>query len=1152
MKTRLLICGLLFTLCSMNAQRFFLNKVWQTSGANPGANEQIGCGVSPNGNFIYFTNTKPGSNCDLSLNCVTPNGTLTSISCTSCPVKDDFGSDVAFDAVGNMYVCGARGNGNDLDYYVAKYSPTGSIIWSKVYNHTVNKDDVAADIEVDASGNVYVTGTSYGGLLTDIATIKYDNSGNQIWVKRYDFSGLPEVATNMKLDASGNVFVCGTGFNSANDADFIVIKYDPAGNQTGFHRNTNIGFGYDVPSEMVIDASNRVFIVGTCQNGNKDIKTVAYTNSLSPLWAKVINKAGMNDEGFGITVASSSEIVVTGYSTKLNGGTELVVMKYNSANGNNVAGFPYTKSAPIETQIAKGRKIKKDNLGNLVVAGEIDIQGKRHFYVIGLNQNGQPVFERNYNNGFGNNSARNMDVTTDNKIFVTGIADNGSSKEVTSIMLEEDGKTDVPTGTPYKFIDDELIIQFDPDALIKTPFLRKDIQFGTLKAFVTSDVIQLMNQRSPIEGGWENAKARKLYPEMTMADSVSLNRDSIWILQRDFWPTLVVDASMPNEKTTGDSLAKILPFIRYAETNGLNAVDLTTTPNDPQYLSGNQSGLNNASYGINLPFAWNYTNGTPNIKIGVFDSGINFNHEDMGGGTFATSKVKGGKDYTNSGVQISSLTTPDDKGHGSNVSGIIGALANNGKGVSGVAGGDMAVSNMGCSLYAMKISNLSGFASDGDISNAIIEGVSYNPITGFGYGQHITNHSWGTTPNNTPLSLAANAAYRNSSILVAAAGNHVPMVTGNCPNISCILFPGSYTDDYVIKVGAVDDQAQKASFSVEGNGLDVVAPGTSNIVTSLSHSSNTGYVSDNGTSFASPHVAGVVGLMMSVHNPSIGAQCNLAPEDVEHLIQLQARDIDASGYDNKTGHGIINAGATVSSIVFPRYRIEHPVHSSAIPISGPTNFNIVLANPVNGLAAGVYTADREQINFSYVVILPPTYYIQDWWVRWSSVHGYDGQNPVSGQTGAFVGSPFISGSIFQMNASVFCWYVKNQIGSFTPINKWIPSDPSTLRFAFSVYAYDPSSAIGVDEKYLFDSKIETYPNPTQDKFNISYVGLNEENLNIEIVDAVGKVIAKQQIITKGQTSNEIVLDLSYLSNGVYFCKLYSGKYSTTRKFVKLD
>ena len=156
---------------------------------------------------------------------------------------DDAGRSIAVDAFGNVYVAGEsrQSTSPDLyttggidDYLTIKYDPDGNELWVRRYNGPADGDDTPApgSMIIDESGNVFVTGTSSGiGTANDIATIKYDTDGNELWVNRYEGPGSSDdFGVKIAGDVTGNVFVTGsTAFDGS--FDMITIKYDSDGSE---------------------------------------------------------------------------------------------------------------------------------------------------------------------------------------------------------------------------------------------------------------------------------------------------------------------------------------------------------------------------------------------------------------------------------------------------------------------------------------------------------------------------------------------------------------------------------------------------------------------------------------------------------------------------------------------------------------------------------------------------------------------------------------------------------------------------------------------------------------------------------------------------------------------------------------------------------
>jgi thermitase len=255
------------------------------------------------------------------------------------------------------------------------------------------------------------------------------------------------------------------------------------------------------------------------------------------------------------------------------------------------------------------------------------------------------------------------------------------------------------------------------------------------------------------------------------------------------------------------------PNVEYAEPNYY--LHASYTPNDP-YFSTRQYGPQK----IQAPQAWDITEGS-GAKIAIVDTGVQSNHPDLAG------KVVGGWDF------VDNDSTPQDgNGHGTHCAGIAAAVTNNSTGIAGTA--------PKASILAVRVLNNSGSGT----WTAVANGITYAADQ----GADVISLSLGGTVGNSGLQQAVDYAWSKGSVVVAAAGN----AGTTAPN-----YPAYYSN--AIAVASTDQNDNKSSFSTYGSWVDVAAPGSSIYAT---YPTST-YASLSGTSMATPHVAGVAGLLAS-------------------------------------------------------------------------------------------------------------------------------------------------------------------------------------------------------------------------------------------------------------------------------------------------
>lgn len=181
---------------------------------------------------------------------------------------EDEGVMVKADELGNIFVTGFSSDVSTFaDYATINYSADGDTTWISRYNGPASNDDRASSLAVDNLGNVFVTGKSYGGSITnyDYTTIKYNSLGDSVWVNRYN-GGASDIdgASAVSVDKSGNVYVTGYSTNISTAFDYATMKYNTDGDLSWIINYTNSDFSgsSDEPFAMFVDASGIVYVTG--------------------------------------------------------------------------------------------------------------------------------------------------------------------------------------------------------------------------------------------------------------------------------------------------------------------------------------------------------------------------------------------------------------------------------------------------------------------------------------------------------------------------------------------------------------------------------------------------------------------------------------------------------------------------------------------------------------------------------------------------------------------------------------------------------------------------------------------------------------------------------------------------------------------------
>ena len=371
-------------------------------------------------------------------------------------------------------------------------------------------------------------------------------------------------------------------------------------------------------------------------------------------------------------------------------------------------------------------------------------------------------------------------------------------------------------------------------------------------------------------------------------------------------------------------------IVEYVER--VHTLKVDGIPNDPEYPS--QWGLKR----VGMEQAWEKTTGSADIVIGVIDTGVEYSHPDLvnqlwinteedangnrrldpwphtelrdgvpgdfdgvdnNGNGFTDDVI--GYDFTDQhrprteGTGDNTTPDPDpadEMGHGTAVAGIIGAEADNGIGIAGMA--------PGCRMMVLRAFDGTGVGLESDVARAVIYAVRQ--------GARVINMSFGDVAYSRVLRDVLRWAYGRGVVTVASAGNSAS---------DELHYPSAY--DETISVGATGIGDGLASFSNFGESVDLVAPGL-DIITTARDGKTSPF---NGTSASAPFVSAAAALILSL-NPQFD------PEEIRGALVATCRDVGARGWDHRTGAGRLDVNKALD-VGYPSViRISSPSVSEGI------------------------------------------------------------------------------------------------------------------------------------------------------------------------------------------------------------------------------
>jgi hypothetical protein len=258
--------------------------------------------------------------------------------------------DVTTDASGNVFVTGAITSLSDSDAFVAKLDSNGGTLWS--YPFTGMSYDDGKAISVDANGSIFITGSTRSASnpnTDDILLARLNNSGQLMWVKTVGNATQQDTGMDITVEGSGNIYITGGSFGSwgspirpytSGQYDAFVALFEPENGtliwNTFMGENLN-GFGMGIKS----DSTGKVYVTGVnfVPGASSNTFVAGLAGSGSLLWYVDVGAAGLNDSGRDIVLDGNGNVYVVGDSWGLwgsplscySGLRDAVVLKFNNS-----------------------------------------------------------------------------------------------------------------------------------------------------------------------------------------------------------------------------------------------------------------------------------------------------------------------------------------------------------------------------------------------------------------------------------------------------------------------------------------------------------------------------------------------------------------------------------------------------------------------------------------------------------------------------------------------------------------------------------------------------------------------------------------------------------------------------------------------------
>lgn len=1164
---------------SARAQYIFNVQEYFTSN-NPSAYHGSSSIEDSNGNIYLLSNTLVGSTTDISLSKIDASGNTIWVDSLDGHNLNDYGVHLTFNGDGDVLICGATQDSTEgYNILIAQYDTSGSIDWTYEYNAADNLDDIPTYILSDENSNIYVAGgTNTHSEGVNALILKLDNAGNFQWDDTYDESNEDDSGVQLDLN-DGKILMSGGSETNQQSGEYFVLEYNSSGTQTDSWTSPTGVDNVDYLSSMKRSQSGNLYLCGGRQD---DLYVVALDTLLDTLWTFHHDHKGSVDLGKDLCIDQNENIYVTGYGGNHSGGKDALLLKLNSSG---ILEWERIWKGALPDSSSSGFQVFEENHKVFMLASVYNVN--RDLLVAQIDSSGQVDWYDEHHRGIDSPQSLHH-IENGLRLFYNSFDGSQYAEILRNYELFQRSNTAVTDtyGSPL-YLEDELIVQFKEKHLDTSAIDDLSLRFGELEAFLDSTAVAQIESLNELTNT-EDLKIVRIVNQ-SRHEKFSISRSGYRVPMPEFYRSLLL--SFPediNEKTMTSSFGA-LGSVTGAWVNKIAVLDASS--NDS--LFSNQLSLQNNTFNnhVEIEDAWEIETGKSHVRVGVFDSGIMWEHEDFIFGDsvqFDSSVVVDGANFTinrsfthrQADIRKLAVDRSTINDHGTAVSGIAGAIRNNNKGIPGIAGGD-STGNRGVRLVDVKVNQVLGLPTDdGIVKTDFILAASLSagkPSTdSIGFGLHVANHSYGFYGTDTAplLEQAYRFLYRNGITQVASRGNKKASI-GRTKNAWQV--PACFPDSMILSVGGSggSNGDLDTNYSLYGRQIDLCAPGgNAQFYTTYGRSAlppnapkYTNLSGRSGTSFSAPHVAGIAALIYSYLNDR-DCHSRVSHEDVEFILTQTANDKDLAGEDSLSGFGLASAKKALELIEWPYnrlYHIDSLIDTSALsPMA--TGVSITISDEAgsfaNGLQAGTYTADVYEVSadMPYTPALIDGEQANYVWKRLSAttlLPNYSGGDIYNRHSARFSHA----GTLHTWNLEGYVYKIDLGSGNY----QWIPDYVNLtgkVHLGYSMlsqhntdslkpYSCDTITQI-VDvptrakeqQKLVQNASLKAYPNPSNTSFTLEWVF--EGEVKLFVYDLSGR-----KVFSKTALDQADQLRFSPNNPGVYFIQISDTKQALTRKVIKL-